>query len=78
VTVGGTLKINRFMLETGLQHESEGVLEGSHAACWRFQIWGYFGAAGCAGASTGAAAAGACPLTPASNSSSEISFTSDD
>jgi len=59
VTVGGTLKRNRFMLETGLQHESEGVLEGSHAACWRFQIWGYFGAAGCAGASTGAAAAGA-------------------
>ena len=38
MTVGGTLKRNRFMLETGLQHESEGGVEGSHVAYWWFQV----------------------------------------
>ena len=61
---------NRFMrgrpvLPIGLDHESEGVAEGSHAALWRFQVSCYYGLAGCAGGSTGAAGAGAGVATGA-------------
>jgi hypothetical protein len=61
---------NRFMrgrpvLPIGLDHESEGVAEGSHAALWRFQVSCYYGLAGCAGGSTGAAGAGAGVVTGA-------------
>ena len=49
----------RPFLPVGLDHESEGVAEGSHAALWRFQVSRYYGLAGCAGGSAGAAGAGA-------------------